>query len=79
MRIAGTFARLSNGKWETLATPDTHIDAQKQIFKALQLSNGENGKYDAAIILTSSGQIKRANFKPAKAEPKAKKSSKKSE
>jgi len=70
MRIAITAAKLKNGKWETLATPDIHVSTQKAAFKALKLSNGQGGKYEVAIILTSSGQIKRAQFKPVKAEPK---------
>jgi hypothetical protein len=72
MRIATTIAKIRNGKWESLATPDTPIQEQKDAFKALIKSGGDAGKYEAAIVLTSSGSVKRAKFKAVKAEPKKK-------
>jgi hypothetical protein len=61
MRIAITIAKTRAGKWETLALPDVAIDAQKKDVKELIVKGSD--KYDQVLILTSSGQVKRARLK----------------
>ncbi len=65
MRIAVTIAKDSKGKWTTLALPDTPIDVQKKALKTIIRAGGKDGKAQLtqAMILSSTGQVKRTKFR----------------
>ena len=68
MRLAVLIAKDRKGKWHTLALPETPIQVQKERLKAMKIACGVDGEgkdavaYEQDIILTSTGQTKRAKF-----------------
>ena len=66
MRIAVTIAKTQEGKWVALALPDTPIADQKVSFKELKSDKKTGSKYLSIMILTSSGQVKRAKYSSLK-------------
>ena len=62
MRLAVTIAREQNGKWVTLALPDSPIADQVAAFKKLKSDKKSASKYQSIMVLDSSDPVKRIKY-----------------